>query len=481
MTLTKFFFTVCTLILTYALFLCQVVYAQSTESNVNTTSQTETTQKFCGPYSLLVICKMSGIKTDLKEISQLAGTTEKGTSLKGLVDAAYKLGLNAKGLRLTRQQLLTWKSPLIAHVRDNHFLVVEKVIDQHVRLIEQDREPYLMPIEEFFGIWRGYVLAISNPEQQTSDQPHFRPDQPDIHIDEPTYDWGVADQEERVTHVFTIKNLGTQMLTISQVWRACNCLSAELLSDKIQPGNQTQLKVEYQSTLLDWGPQMTAAHIYSNDPDESVLPVTIQGLVVSEVAVMPRVIELGHISGQEKIVKKLKILDWGLRKLKIKSTMSSSSKITTALITQESDREAVIQVVVLPGIPKGEVKEQVIIQTNHPQTPEVKVQIRGRVTGPIQVFPPQFFFGLIQRDQLSSQSVMLRTQSPIEFQITDVETKTKGMTAEITVRKKGYKYLVNLSWVADKDTPKTIKNVVRIHTNHPDQPVIEVPVYGIVQ
>ena len=57
---------------------------------------TEEKLKLCGPYSLLMACQMLGVKADLKQIAQLAGTTDEGTTMKGLADAAYKLGLQAR-------------------------------------------------------------------------------------------------------------------------------------------------------------------------------------------------------------------------------------------------------------------------------------------------------------------------------------------------------------------------------------------------
>ena len=122
------------------------------------TPEPQLDRSLCGPFSLSIICKMLGVNADLEEIARLAKTTEKGTSFKGLANAADQLGLDVKGLRMSPKQLSESNTPLILHVRDDHFLVVESVIGENVRLIEIDREPYLMPMSELVKIWKGVCV-----------------------------------------------------------------------------------------------------------------------------------------------------------------------------------------------------------------------------------------------------------------------------------------------------------------------------------
>ena len=49
----------------------------------------------CGAASLSLLCEMSGVSASVEEITQLVKTDEAGTTLKGLANTAYQLGLNA--------------------------------------------------------------------------------------------------------------------------------------------------------------------------------------------------------------------------------------------------------------------------------------------------------------------------------------------------------------------------------------------------
>lgn len=246
-----------------AVFLCLTLLIIN--SNVSSAEEpsipTQVNQKLCGPYSLFIVCKMFGVKADIDGISRLAKATEEGTSMKGLADAAYQLGLKARGMKISLKQLLKLKMPVIAFVKDNHFLVIEKVINQQLRVIEYNREPYLIPVPEFSKIWKGHVLIVS--PQKKIEGP-----QPDIQIDNPVYDAGFVEQQSYMRHVFVIKNVGEQPLIITEK-PSCNCTAAVLSGNTILPSEEAQLEVLY-ATKANWGEKTISVKIHSNDPDEPI-------------------------------------------------------------------------------------------------------------------------------------------------------------------------------------------------------------------
>jgi len=53
----------------------------------------------CGPISLCHIAERYGMVLDKQTVATLAGTTETGTSMKGLADAAYNMGMKSVGMK----------------------------------------------------------------------------------------------------------------------------------------------------------------------------------------------------------------------------------------------------------------------------------------------------------------------------------------------------------------------------------------------
>jgi ABC-type bacteriocin/lantibiotic exporter with double-glycine peptidase domain len=79
----------------------------------------------CGPLALRYVARRLGIRTDWKKIALLAGTDRRGTSLLGLKCAAIALGLQARTLRTNYPGLRILPKPLIVHMRDEHYEVVQ--------------------------------------------------------------------------------------------------------------------------------------------------------------------------------------------------------------------------------------------------------------------------------------------------------------------------------------------------------------------
>ena len=82
----------------------------------------------CGAACLASVCAYYGLQFPIARIRQYAFTDQKGTNILGLIEAANKLGLSAKGVRAKFEALYIVPKPVIAHVivheQLQHFVVV---------------------------------------------------------------------------------------------------------------------------------------------------------------------------------------------------------------------------------------------------------------------------------------------------------------------------------------------------------------------
>ena len=118
----------------------KAVLSQDTEDKLD--------EALCGPYALMVVAKTFGIDVDLGSVADLAGTTPQGTTMKGLADAAHKLGLRARGMRVSLRQLTDLKLPVIAYVNADHFFVIDQIIDNKLSITDINMEFDFMSLEE---------------------------------------------------------------------------------------------------------------------------------------------------------------------------------------------------------------------------------------------------------------------------------------------------------------------------------------------
>lgn len=103
--------------------------------------------------------------------------------------------------------------------------------------------------------------------------------QPRLFVQPTTHDFGNIKQGEVVSYTFILTNGGGDLLKISNVTATCGCTVAKPEKDELIPGESTNLKVTFNSTGR-YGKQTKTVKIFSNDPENPEVRLTITGIVV---------------------------------------------------------------------------------------------------------------------------------------------------------------------------------------------------------
>lgn len=123
----------------------------------------------CGAACLASVCAYYGLRFPVARIRQYAFTDQKGTNILGLIEAAGKLGLSAKGVKAQFEALQIVPKPAIAHVivheRLQHFVVLYKAEKGRVTYMDPaDGRMHKVTDDEFVNMWTG-VLVLMEPEE----------------------------------------------------------------------------------------------------------------------------------------------------------------------------------------------------------------------------------------------------------------------------------------------------------------------------
>ncbi|MBU1822702.1 MAG: peptidase domain-containing ABC transporter, partial [Bacteroidetes bacterium] len=140
----------------------------------------------CGAACLASVAAHYRLRLPIARIRQYASTDKRGTNILGLIEAATRLGFQAKGVRGTPDSLDKIPKPAIAHVviprpgsqptQNNgvreglqHYVVINEVTHTHVRLMDPaDGKMQHKKRDEFLQQWTG-VLVLLLPDED------FRP------------------------------------------------------------------------------------------------------------------------------------------------------------------------------------------------------------------------------------------------------------------------------------------------------------------
>lgn len=119
----------------------------------------------CGAACLASIAAHYQLQMPVSRIRQYAGTDKRGTNVLGLIEAAEKLGFQAKGAKGTLDSLSKIPLPAIAHVilknGLHHFVVVYKVTKKDITFMDPaDGQYHKKNIIEFEKDWSGVIVLI---------------------------------------------------------------------------------------------------------------------------------------------------------------------------------------------------------------------------------------------------------------------------------------------------------------------------------
>lgn len=135
----------------------------------------------CGAACLASAAAYYKLRMPIARIRQFAHTDTRGTNVVGMIEAANRLGFQAKGVKGTPESLSKIPKPSIAHVsvplvsdsdagreeeRGLHYVVIYEVTDKKVTYMDPAVGKMVKkPLNEFVSMWTG-VLVLLLPNEQ---------------------------------------------------------------------------------------------------------------------------------------------------------------------------------------------------------------------------------------------------------------------------------------------------------------------------
>jgi ATP-binding cassette subfamily B protein len=124
----------------------------------------------CAAACLTYVARHHGLRVSTAAARRLAGSTVSGTTALGLVQAAEKLGLTAKGLRGGPGLLASCPVPAIVHVKlssgRTHYLVLIRHTGRRLRVMDPaDGSRSWYDLESFQALWSGVLIVLAPGEK----------------------------------------------------------------------------------------------------------------------------------------------------------------------------------------------------------------------------------------------------------------------------------------------------------------------------
>lgn len=172
---------------------------------------------------------------------------------------------------------------------------------------------------------------------------------PNLSVSPQSWDFGTVIEGDIAERIFTIKNTGNAELAITNVRSSCGCAAALLSTDKVLPGQATELKVSFNSSGYRSNFEKYV-YLTTNDPDEPYKTITINGSVKAlpkiGIYIEPGTQDFVSAPTEQPSSFQFAIENRGNDALRISSIDTSSNLITTSINSTEIGPHKTTKVIV---------------------------------------------------------------------------------------------------------------------------------------
>ncbi|UCG46580.1 MAG: DUF1573 domain-containing protein [Phycisphaerales bacterium] len=422
--------------------------------------------QLCGPISLHTAARMLGIQIDRAQLLKVCPPSAQGVSMAKLADAAHKFGLNAKGYKMTWQDLTELDSPAVLHINPSHFVTVcpsQYASEKHpddIRVFDSAKAPEWWSQEKLEKSWSRAALVIEAPPKTK----HARG--PRIMFDSLIHDLGDVrvPLNQKLNLQLHFENAGNETLTIGNIKTSCGCTKIAAPPKTLETGAKATIDV---AVNLDdvRGPFNHTVAVQTNDKLTPLTEVVISGRTYNTLITTRRELLFNAIPRAGHASKSMLLKDPGDGSLK--DSLTTASILPESLSDEklpihmksliasydpnkhpqfqgkENDLVVEVQVAVSDSAPIGDFDATIEIVTKVPGSEHVRIPIRGVVVSSISVKPAALFFSY-DTDKPVSKTVTLesRTGPTLDLNAVSVSNElplkvakqnTSGKTIELTV------------------------------------------------
>jgi hypothetical protein len=302
-----------------------------------------------------------------------------------------------------------------------------------------------------------------------------------------TYDFGTMPQNAEGKHTWMVKNEGEGPLELRMESSTCSCTIAKFKNGEkavIKPGETEPIDLEFE-TRQNNGNYAKGAKIATNDPDKPLFDLQVKGLVFPPVMTYPPepFLNFSTISNDEdEHVGYFAVYSRDRPETKVSKIATSNKEVVAeaAQATEDDCKQLNVKaatkltVKVKSGMPLGFFKEEVVVSTDHPKQPELRIGVGGRMTGAITIMPNTVVMHQADGRLGSTSDVMLTVRNARETKF-EIVSKPEGLDVELKPADRPGRYRLTVKVPAGSRSTK-IQDEIVLKTDHPKADKVIVPV-----
>ena len=319
---------------------------------------------------------------------------------------------------------------------------------------------------------------ISSDDKNTDNSTSVK--KPEIFFANPDFNFGKIYKGNKVEHVFKFKNQGNDTLEIKKVKPSCGCTAVMLSNNTILPGNTGEVKATFNSGNYRGNVKKTIA-VLSNDPDTPSHKLTISGKIIEEISIKPRNINFGSIRVDNQSDKTVKVSIKSQSGPDFKITKATSSKpFVEASATADQKGEYTIVAKLKDYNKIGRFSGKIFLNTNSTKQPQSSIVFYGVVEGDITINQRKIYFGTVPDGREITKKLFVKiNKSDVKILSTKISPDYLSVNIDERYEQRNPHCLIEIKLHKEAPIGK-INGLLALNTNSKEQPVINIPITGVV-
>jgi len=291
---------------------------------------------------------------------------------------------------------------------------------------------------------------------QGKEKPEAKPtpeaDQPGprIQIDQPTHDFGEVWVTPSLNAVFEVRNVGSEVLKITQVKPACGCTLKGQYDKEIPPGGVGKIPLTLKTRGLKKFKKSVT--ITCDDPVNPTQKIYLAGEIKYYVSAEPMRVNFLRIGADEKVKQVVKITTHTEKAQLELQGQGKADKFQATLAPGAAANEYQLTVEGLPPFKPRSNTAKFMVKTGVPQQPMLEIPVSAYVPERLEIKPAQLIVPQA-REQPTKRTVMVINNGATPVEVLSATASNPEITAEIMEQTKGKNYRIALTLPANYAPP----------------------------
>jgi len=211
-------------------------------------------------------------------------------------------------------------------------------------------------------------------------------------IEKTTHNFGVMDVKATGTHDFFIKNVGTEVLTLTVDRTTCSCTGIDITPTRVLPGRTAKCHLKYNAEQAITGKFSQGGIIRTNDPNNTEIRLIVEGVFTNSVVLQPSSVNFSRVPAGTSRTATIRFYGFEHEPLQISSPMWTNTEHFDFQWepAKPNDLEddgylslasSVVEgtITLKPGLPVGPFQEQFQVKTNSSGMINISFLVRGQI------------------------------------------------------------------------------------------------------